>query len=120
MINRYLIYERYEYWSKEGKTWTDWFLTFNSPYTKTEKEATTFLEEMKKFAANLYKHTKLKHEFKIQLVDVETLPHPKIKYSKRINSIQSITNIFYFTFSQLIKKIISIIIIINYPIRINI
>ena len=83
MINRYLIYERYEYWSKEGKTWTDWFLTFNSPYTKTEQEATTFLKEMKKFAADFDKHTKLKHEFKIQLVDVETLLHPQIKYSKK-------------------------------------
>ena len=83
MINRYLIYERYEYWGKDGKTWTDWFRTFNTPYAKTEEEAKPIMKEMKKFASECDKHTKLKHEFQIKLVDLETLPKMQIKYGKK-------------------------------------
>lgn len=83
MINRYLIFERYEHWGKNGKTWTDWFRTYNTPFAKTEEEAIPFLNEMKKFSSNFDKHTKLKHEFQIKLIDIETLPHIQIRYSKR-------------------------------------
>lgn len=83
MINRYLIYERYEHWGPNGKAWSKWFITFNTTYAKTEAEAKEAMKHIKKASTEIDKHTKLKHEYEIRLVDVETLPKPPIRYSKK-------------------------------------
>lgn len=83
MINRYLIYERYEHWTENGKVWSNWFLTFNNIYAKTEDEAKKHLKTIKSTVAYIDKKTKLKHDYEIRLVDVETLPKPSIRYSKK-------------------------------------
>lgn len=83
MLNKYIIYERYEYWGKEGKTWTKWFRAILTPFYDTEKEALEKIKEMKESNKPITKATKLKYEFECRVEDIDTFPIPKPKYHKK-------------------------------------
>lgn len=63
-MKKYVINTRYEYWSKSGKKWTDWFISYNNHFSSL-KEAENKLKEYKSNTTVL-KKLKLKHEYKIE------------------------------------------------------
>lgn len=81
MINRYVIFVRYQYWGVNGKEWTNWFISPCLNFHKTEEGAKNELSKYK--ASNSDSITKLKHEYDIKLIDISELPIPKIKFSKK-------------------------------------
>lgn len=83
MINKYIIFERYEYWGKNGKTFTEWFRAPIPEFYDDEKSAKEKIKEIKSNFGEMNKITKCKHEYEAKLIDCETLPIPKIKYSKK-------------------------------------
>ena len=79
-ILRYNIFCRYEYWSKEGKVWTDWHRTNES--FDNEDDAKKRIQENKEFVKNTDKYTKLKHEYKYELVDETLFTLPSLSRPK--------------------------------------
>lgn len=82
-IFRYIVYARYQHYGKTGKEWTKWFKAHNGSYNKTEIEGLEELSRFKESSKNTDKSTKLKHEFELRHVDVETLPVPSYRRHKR-------------------------------------
>ena len=83
MINKYVIYEQYEYWGNNGKTFTEWFVAPMTSIHNTEKGAKEELKIVTENSKAVDKATKLKHCFEIRYIDVETLPKPPIKFHKK-------------------------------------
>ena len=82
MINRYIVFEQYEYWANNGKQFSNWFRAPLSHFHKTKESAEKELSNIKNSSSNTDKVSKLKHKYEIRKVDIETLPIPKIRYGK--------------------------------------
>lgn len=78
MINRYIIFERYEYINQRGKTFTNWFICPLTHFYKNENIAKEYLKKIIGDSNICDKKTKLKHEYEIRKIDIETLSHPKV------------------------------------------
>jgi hypothetical protein len=74
MINKYIIYSQYEYYSKNGIELTEWF-PIGYKYNSL-KEAEDALSKIKEISKYVDKKTKLKHFFNIKCIDITTLPIP--------------------------------------------
>lgn len=78
MINRYIVYSRYEYHGPNGKAVTNWFAV--GSFYKTEDEAIEYIKRLKELSDSTDKITKLKHFYETRLVDITTLPIPTYHY----------------------------------------
>ena len=76
---KYTIWTRYEHWSKDGKTFSNWFLVSRSICFDNEKDAIEEMKNHKKFTDITDKVVKLKHEYEIRYIDIDELPKPKPK-----------------------------------------
>lgn len=76
----YAIFCRYEYWSKNGKEFTEFF-RFDNEYND-ENDVKKRIEELKTFSDPYDKITKCKHEYKYEYVDETLFPQPKIRRPK--------------------------------------
>lgn len=76
----YAIFCRYEYWSKNGKEFTNFFKC-DKEY-KNEEEVKARIKELKEFTKQTDKATKCKHEYKYEYVDETLFPQPKMRRPK--------------------------------------
>ena len=76
----YAIFCRYEYWSKNGKEFTNFF-KFDNEY-QTEDEVKSRIKVLKEFSNQTDKVTKCKHEYKYEYVDETLFPQPKMRRPK--------------------------------------
>lgn len=76
---KYTIWTRYERWTKNGKEFTNWFLSYGNSFFDTEKEAKEQLKKHKELTDITDKAVKLKHEYEIRYIDIDELPKPKQK-----------------------------------------
>jgi len=76
----YAIFCRYEYWSKNGKEFTEFF-RFDNEYND-ENDVKKRIEELKAFSDPYDKITKCRHEYKYEYVDETLFPQPKIRRPK--------------------------------------
>ena len=76
----YAIFCRYEYWSKNGKEFTNFF-KFDNEY-QTEDEVKARIKVLKEFSNQTDKVTKCKHEYKYEYVDETLFPQPKMRRPK--------------------------------------
>ena len=76
---KYAIWTRYEMWTKNGKEFTRWFLSYADSFFDTEKEAKEQLKQHKESTDITDKIVKLKHEYEIRYIDIDELPKPKPK-----------------------------------------
>lgn len=76
----YAIFCRYEYWSKNGKEFTEFF-RFDNEYNN-ENDVKKRIEELKVFSDPYDKVTKCKHEYKYEYVDETLFPQPKMRRPK--------------------------------------
>lgn len=83
MINRYIIFERYERMGQFGKTFTNWFICPLLPFYKNETDAKEYLNKIIEDSKIYDQKTKLKHEYEIRKIDVETLPVPKVVHGHK-------------------------------------
>lgn len=82
MINKYIIFERYEYWGRNGKEFTKWFKMPSSKFYDDENSAKEKIKQIR-IDNTIDKVTKCKHEYEVRLIDCETLPIPEIKFNKK-------------------------------------
>lgn len=68
---KYTVFCQYEYWGREGKTWTQWFKPSSSSFYDTENEAKEKIKQLKEGSKNVTKHTKLKYNYEVRLVDIK-------------------------------------------------
>lgn len=61
---KYIILARYEYWSSNGKSWTNWFV--NNSTSMSKDEANNIIDTTKKAFAFIDQKTKLKHEYMLK------------------------------------------------------
>ena len=76
----YTIFCRYEYWTKNGKEFTQFF-KFDNEYN-TEEEVKNRIKELKEFSKQTDKVTKCKHEYKYEYVDETLFLQPKLRRPK--------------------------------------
>lgn len=77
---KYAIWTRYERWTKTGKEFTTWFLSFGKKmFFDNENEAKEELKNQKMSTNITDKIVKLKHEYEIRYIDIDELPKPKPK-----------------------------------------
>lgn len=76
---KYTVWTRYEHWGKNGKEFTNWFLSYGSSFFDNENEAKQQMKTQKKFTDESDKVVKLKHEYEIRYIDIDELPKPKPK-----------------------------------------
>ena len=82
MLNRYVIYSRYEYIGKDGeKTLTNWFRF--GKILKTEEEANDALSKLKELSDQTDKATKLKHFYEIRFEDITQHPIPTFHFQTK-------------------------------------
>jgi len=83
MENKYIIMSRYEYWTSEGKKFTDWFVLDSKPITKNEAN-----EVIKKHKDNfkfIDQKTKLTHEYLLK--DYNEYQNEYKEYIKNVNKL---------------------------------
>lgn len=84
-MEKYAIFQRYEYRSISGITWTKWFRVFGSPITDNENELIEDLKKVKENFKSIDKKSHLKNEYEIQKFDYipfSELPKPEKKKRK--------------------------------------
>lgn len=74
---KYTVWTRYEYWSKEGKQFTNWFIT--KYRFDDEQSAKDEIKVIKENSDLIDKITKNKHEYEIRYIDIDELPKPTPK-----------------------------------------
>lgn len=72
-MEKYAVFQRYEYHSISGITWTKWFRMFGSPITDNEKELYGDLKRIKDIGKDIDKKTHLKNEYEIQKFNYEPI-----------------------------------------------
>jgi hypothetical protein len=73
----FIVEERYEHWSKDGKKWTNWF---RASVHDTEEMAKEDMKSSKELSKSIDKATKLKHEFSVrEMTQEETDEYNKPK-----------------------------------------
>lgn len=84
---KYILLTRYEFFGKNGIEWTKWFRVPMTPLTDNEEEINKHKEHNILFSSEISKKTKLKHEYKIEYIDIDTLPKilPKRKRGRPKN-----------------------------------
>jgi hypothetical protein len=71
---KYHILCRYEYWGREGTTWSNWFHV--ASYYDTEILALEKMKEQQDCTKDIDKKLKLNREYKIEEIDIDLLPTP--------------------------------------------
>lgn len=79
-MDKYAIFQRYEWRSSEGLKWTPWFRMFNSKITDTNDELKNDLKEIKVLGKELDKKTHSKSEYEIQKFDYEDIKISDMKH----------------------------------------
>lgn len=73
---KYAIYCRYDYWGRNGKEWSKWFISYGGRYFDTEDEAKIVMKEKINQCKASDKISKTNREFKIETIDIDLLPTP--------------------------------------------
>lgn len=71
---KYTVWSRYEYWGKEGRQFTKWFITKYK--CDDEQSAKDEIKNLKESSDLVDKITKNKHEYEIRYIDIDELPKP--------------------------------------------
>lgn len=62
-MENFIIESRYEYWTNQGKEFSNWFVLDSGKYS--EKDGNEKIQNIKKTFADIDKKTKLKHEYRL-------------------------------------------------------
>lgn len=81
MINKYIVYSRYEYFGPDGKGLTNWFSL--GKFFDTEDDANDFIKQMKLLSDETDKIMKLKHFYETRYIDITTLPIPTYHFQTK-------------------------------------
>jgi len=79
-MQKYYIYCRYEFFSNEGKQFCNWFKA--SGAFDTEDLAKEGIKKIKETSKEIDKHTKLKHEYEVRLLDETLIPQRRMHRPK--------------------------------------
>ena len=77
----YVIYCRYEHWTKDGKEFNKWF-KISGPSYQTKDDAIVVMKKHIALSKETDKKLKLKHEYEIREVDETLMPQSKLRLGK--------------------------------------
>ena len=84
---KYTIWTRYEHWTKNGKEFTNWFLSYGDSFFNNKDDAIIEMKHQNTFSDSTDKVVKLKHEYEIRYININELPKlsqsKKRRYSKK-------------------------------------
>lgn len=101
-MKNFIIESRYEYWTNQGKEFSNWFVLDSGKYS--EKDGNEKIKNIKKAFADIDKKTKLKHEYRLS--DYETYESSQKELNKEVKKLQKQQEKYYSSqeYKELCKK----------------
>lgn len=101
-MENFIIESRYEYWTNQGKEFSNWFVLDSGKYS--EKDGNEKIQNIKKTFADIDKKTKLKHEYRLS--DYETYENSQKELNKEVKKLQKQQEKYYSSqeYKELQKK----------------